>query len=284
MKVAAVDALKATYPVPLLLRIAQLSRSVYHYHHRRPDRSDRVADLKDAIQEIFVGAHGRYGHRRIHAALKQAGWRVAKKTVLTLMRDLGLVCHVRRRQVHSSYRGEVGSVAPNHLDRQFTTMAPNTVWVSDVTEFRIGDEKIYLSPVMDLFDRQIISYTVGVSPSLNLVLPALDAALATLQEGETPLVHTDQGALYQHRSWQQRLTTAGARPSMSRKGTCLDNAVIESFFSTVKTEMFHHVRYLSVPVFLEELHAYIAWYNNDRLSTNLGNRSPVQYRQHRLAA
>lgn len=284
MKVAAVDALKAEYPFLLLLQVAQLARSVYDYHQRRSDPKDRYADLKDAIRTIFAGAHGRYGHRRIYDELKKAGWTVAKKTVLALMRAMHLVCHVRRCQAHSSYNGEVGTVAPNHLNRNFTTDAPNTVWVTDVTEFRVGDRKVYLAPVMDLFDRQIISYTVGVSPNLHLVLPALDAALATLQEGETPMIHTDQGALYQHRSWQERLSAGGATPSMSRKGTCLDNAVIESFFSTVKTEMFHHIRYISVSAFLDELHAYMHWYNTERISTKLEKMSPVQYRAHKLAA
>lgn len=284
MKAAAVHALKAEHPLPLLLQIAQLARSTYDYHRGRPSRPDPYAALKVEITRIFEAAKGRYGHRRIHVELVKAGWHVAKKTVLALMRALNLICHVRRRKHQNAAGGAIGAVAENLLNRNFSADVPNQAWVTDVTEFHIGGQTVYLSPVMDLFDRQILTYTVGRSPSHDLVLPALREALATLQVDEHPLVHTDQGQLYQSLAWQRTVTSAGAIPSMSRKGNCLDNAVIESFFSHLKTEMFHHHRFTSVTELMSEIPDYIAWYNRERISAPLLYMSPVEYRAHVLAA
>jgi hypothetical protein len=141
--------------------------------------------------------------------------------VLKLMRSLRLVCKVRRKKRYSSYQGEQGVVAPNLLKRQFDADAPNKKWVTDVTEFSVGDQKLYLSPVMDLFDRQIISYAIGSSPNLELANASLREALATLKDGQKPLVHSDQGFQYQHRLWRLLLQNAGAVQSMSRKSQLL---------------------------------------------------------------
>lgn len=137
------------------------------------------------------------------------------------MRTLGLVCKVRRKKRYNSYRGEQGAVALNVLNRDFEATAPNQKWVTDVTEFNVGDRKLYLSPVMDLFDRQIISYTLGSSPNLALTNTSLSKALTTLKDGEKPLVHSDQGFQYQHLSWRTLLGGAGAVQSMSRKANSL---------------------------------------------------------------
>lgn len=199
------------------------------------------------------------------------------------MWELGLACHVRRRKPYRSYGGEVGKVAPNLLNRMFTATTPNQTWVTDITEFRIGERKVYLSPVMDLFDRQIIAWSVGLSPTVGLTTRALDDAIATLPVGATPVVHSDQGFHYQHISWQKRLVSVGARPSMSRKGNCLDNAVMESFFGHLKEEMYHHTRYPNLETFTEALNEYITWYNTERISLRLKGLSPVQYRAQALA-
>lgn len=283
MKVHAVVALKATFPLTLLLAIAGLARSTFFYHQARLARPDPQADLKAAIRAVFVQAKGRYGHRRIQQHLVREGWRVAKKTVLHLMRQLGLVCRVRRRR-YVAYRGEVGTIAPNRLNRDFTAGAPNQKWVTDVTEFRVGGQKVYVAPVMDLFDRQIVAYAVGPSPALTLTNTALERALATLEAGQVPLVHSDQGFQYQHPSWQSLLATAGAIQSMSRKGNCLDNAVIENFFGHLKAELFHHTRYTEIDTVVAAIHEYMVWYNTERISTTLKGLSPVQYRSQALAA
>ncbi len=228
--------------------------------------------------------HARYGHRRIHTELLKHGWTVAKKTVLQLMRVLRLVCKVRRKKRYNAYQGEQGKIAPNELKREFEAGAPNQKWVTDVTEFAVGDRKLYLSPVMDLFDRQIISYTIGTSPNLALTNTSLRKALACLEPGQQPLVHSDQGFQYQHASWRALLAGAGAVQSMSRRGNCYDNAVMENFFGHLKEEVFHHVRFLNTGALEAALHDYIHWYNTDRISTKLKGLSPVQYRAQALAA
>lgn len=268
----------------MLLEVAGLARSTFFYHQAKYDRPDPLSDLKAAIRDAFEAAHGRYGHRRVHAVLATQGWHVAKKTVLTLMRMLGLQCKVRRRRRYNSFNGEVGTIADNILDRDFTATAPNQKWVTDVTEFRIADRKVYLSPVIDLFDRSVVAYSWSLSPNLALTNTSLTLAIATLAPDQHPLVHSDQGFQYQHRSWIALIKDAAATQSMSRKANCYDNAVAENFFGHLKSELFHHNRFDTIESFTTALDEYIHWYNNDRISTTLKGLSPVQYRTQTLAA
>jgi putative transposase len=268
----------------VLLDVAGLARSTFFYHQAKHAQPDTRADLKAAICEAFVAAHGRYGHRRVHAVLSSQGWQVAKKTVLKLMRALGLFCTVRRRRRYSSFKGEIGVIADNVLERDFTASAPNQKWVTDVTEFRVADRKVYLSPVIDLFDRSVVAYAWSYSPNLQLTNTSLSLAIARLQPGQCPLVHSDQGFQYQHRSWRALIKDADAMQSMSRKANCYDNAVAENFFGHVKSEMFHHNRFDTVEAFTTALDEYIHWYNNERISTKLKGLSPVQYRAQALEA
>lgn len=284
MKATAVTALKANFPLPVLLEVAGLARSTFYYHHRKPEEPDPRADLKTAIAEAFTAAHGRYGHRRIHTVVTRQGFVVAKKTVLAMMRDLVLICRVRRRRRYDSHPGEAGQIADNVLDRDFTATGPDQKWVTDVTEFRIADRKVYLSPVLDLFDRSVVAYSWSTTPNLELTNTSLAAAIATLTSGQQPLVHSDQGFQYRHRSWRALLANAEARQSMSRKGNCYDNAVMENFFGHLKSEMFHHHRFDTVQDFTTALDTYITWYNTERISTTLKGLSPVQYRAQALAA
>ncbi|MFC9091038.1 IS3 family transposase [Nocardiopsis dassonvillei] len=276
--------LKAEHRLQVLLRVAGLARSTFFYHQARLQAPDPHAALKAQIRQFFDKNKGRYGHRRIHDQLHKKGWRVAKKTVLKLMNQLGLVCRVRRKKPSSSYRGQAGQVAPNLLERDFTAQGPNQKWVTDVSEFAVAGHKVYLSPVMDLFDRQIISYTAGLSPNLELTNASLRAALETLAPGQRPLVHSDQGFQYQHASWQRLLAEAECAQSMSRKGNCLDNAVIESFFGHLKEEFFTRSEFESIEAFTMELDEYIAWFNHERVHSYLEGLSPVRYRAQALAA
>jgi len=284
VKTQVIAALKADYPLPVLLQVAGLARSTFFYHQARLTRPDPHAELKAAITEAFEQARGRYGHRRIHLVLARQGRRVAKKTVLKLMNTLGLVCKVRRPRRYRSWLGQTGTTAENVLDRQFSAQAPDTKWVTDVTEFRIGNRKIYLSPVIDLFDRSVIAYTHGPSPSLELTNSSLREAIATLPTGKTPLVHSDQGFQYQHASWRTLLTDAGLPQSMSRRANCLDNSLAENFFGHLKEELFNHDTFDNVDEFTAELDEYIDWYNTTRISTTLKGLSPVDYRAQALTA
>lgn len=282
MRTVAVAACKADHRLDDLLQFAGLARSTFFYHQARLNRGDRHADTVDAIRAVFIAAKGRYGHRRIHAELRRTG-PIAKKTVLALMRRERLVCVVRRRKRYSSYGGEVGRIAPNLLDRDFTAAGPNQKWVTDVTEFRVGTGKLYLSAVLDLFDRQVIAHRTGTSPTLELTNGSLRDALAAAP-GSTPLVHSDQGVQYQHRSWRGILAAAGATQSMSRKGNCHDNAIIENFFGHLKAEMFHPTRFANTSELDTAIRDYIAWWNTDRTQERLEGMSPIQYRAHALAA
>ena len=284
MKVQALIALKADFPLPVLLEVTGLARSTFFYHQARLLAPDPQEGLKAAITEIFTTNHARYGHRRIHRELLNAGWTIAKKTVLKLMRSLGLACKVRRRKRYNSYQGDQGTAAPNLLNREFDATTPNQKWVTDVTEFNVGDRKLYLSPVMDLFDRQIIAHTIGTSPNVALTNASLREALTRLEPGQKPLVHSDQGFQYRHASWRTLLKDAGAVQSMSRKGNCYDNAVMENFFGHLKEEMFRNVQYISTDALAAHLNDYIHWYNTKRISTKLKGLSPVQYRAQALAA
>lgn len=280
----AVVALKAEHSLIDLLTAAGLARSTFFYHQARLDTPDGHADLKAEIRRLFDRHNGRYGHRKIRDELRSAGWVVSKKTVLKLMRQLGLRCTIRRKKRYNSFKGEVGTVAPNLLERDFTATAPNQKWVTDVTEFTIGDRKVYLSPVMDLFDRQIIGYATGLSPNLDLTNTSLRQALTTLRQGDAPIVHSDQGFQYQHLSWRRLLTDTGCVQSMSRKANCLDNAVIESFFGHLKDELYCNTTFLTTDALIDAIDAYIAWFNNDRGHSTLKGLSPVQYRTQALAA
>lgn len=284
MKTITVAALKADFSLALLLQVADLARSTFFYHQSRISRPDAHAELKSAIEIEFHKAKGRFGHRRVHRELMKQGWRVAKKTVLKLMRELKLKCLVRRKKRFNSFRGEIGPVAPNLLARDFEAEAPNEKWVTDVTEFRVGTQKLYLSPVMDLFDRQVISFSISQSPNLELTNSSLRKALDQLPAGEHPIVHSDQGFQYQHRSWQRLLAKAGATQSMSRKANCLDNAVIESFFGHLKEELFNHHQFIDTATLRVAIVDYIAWFNNNRATERNKGLSPVEYRAQTLVA
>lgn len=280
----AVVTLKAEHSLTDLLAAAGLARSTFFYHQARLDDPDPYAELKAAITDVFTVNKGRYGYRRVHRVLTGHGWRINRKTVLKLMRQIGLASTSRRKRRYVSYRGEIGQIAENILDRDFTAETMNEKWVTDVTEFRVGDQKLYLSPVMDLCNREIIAYSTSQSPNLELTNSSLRDALTTLEPGQRLLVHSDQGFQYQHRSWRALLADAGATQSMSRKGNCFDNAVMENFFGHLKEECFHHVRYLSIDALEAALHDYISWYNNARITERLEGLSPVRYRTQTLAA
>lgn len=194
------------------------------------------------------------------------------------MRELGLQCPVRRRKRYNSFRGDVGEAAENVLDRQFATKSAHTKWVTDVTEFNVGTTKVYLSPVLDLHDGRIISATAGPSPSVKMVTDGLRMAIQTLGPDEQPLVHSDQGFQYRHTLWRDTLRGAGLAQSMSRKGTCLDNAVMEGFFSRLKEEWFRIQKPETVEEFHSGLTSYLEWWNTTRIQERLGYLSPDEYR------
>jgi transposase InsO family protein len=201
------------------------------------------------------------------------------KTVQRIMREMGLFCMVRARK-YRSYKGNVGKIAPNLLDRNFQASKPNEKWVTDVTEFNLFGQKLYLSPILDVYNREIISYTLCHKPRFSAVMAMLDQAIEKLPKKHNLMLHSDQGWQYQMRKYQQKLNSNGIIQSMSRKGNCLDNAVIENFFGIMKTELLYIQQFDSIEHFIRELHEYIFYYNNHRIKQKLKGMSPVQYRIH----
>lgn len=211
------------------------------------------------------------------------------------MHELGLKAVIRRkRSKHSTYRGQVGKIATNVLNRDFKADKPNHKWATDVTEFKVVDEegnakKLYLSPIIDLYNGEIISYQMHSSPNYGLVAKMLDKALKRLQTDDNSgsnqqlILHSDQGWHYQMNNYQQTLKDNGIIQSMSRKGNCLDNAVIESFFGTLKEEIFYEKTKFTSPDELRKvIDDYIHYYNHDRIKSKLKGLSPVQYRTQSL--
>ena len=284
MKARIVASLKADYPLPLLLQVAGLARSTFFYHQKRLSEPDKHAALKDAIWESFERNKHRYGYRRVLLDLRNQGWVVNHKLVYKLMREMGLRAKVRQRRPYVSYNGTISHIADNTLDRKFTPDKPNTVFVSDVTEFRVAGRKVYLSPVMDLFDRSIVAHTVATSPSTAFTADSLSKAIAACAPEPGWMMHTDQGFQYQHSSWRNLIHDNGGVQSMSRKANCYDNAVMENFFGHLKTEMYHGEVFDTVAEFNQAIDEYIQWYNTERIQQRLKGLTPMQYRNQTLEA
>ena len=210
-----------------------MARSTYFYQVKANERPDKNAWLKKQIQTIYHRHNGRYGYRRITMAIRNAGHRVNHKTVQKIMQTLNLKSCVRIKKYHS-YKGYLGKTANNLLRREFAASKPNIKWVTDVTEFRVHGQKLYLSPIMDLFNGEIIAYKITRAPVYGLIRDMLLKALRKLQPGEKPMLHSDQGWQYHMPDYRKCLKENGLIQSMSRKGNCLDNAAMESFFATLK--------------------------------------------------
>lgn len=226
---------------------------------------------------------GRYGYRRITIELDRRGIHLNHKTVRRLMKELGLVCRVRMKK-YRSYKGETGKIAPNLLKRDFHAEKPNQKWVTDVTEFSLFGKKLYLSPILDLYSSDLVSYTISDRPVLNMVISMLDKAFETIPDGTKLILHSDQGWQYQHKQYQAILKKKGIHQSMSRKGNCLDNAVIENFFGLLKSELLYLQDFQSIEHFKLELIAYLDYYNNRRIKAKLKGLPPALHRQQALSA
>ncbi len=268
--------LRHEFKIGLLIEIAGIPRSTYYYHAGQFEKSDKYADIKAEIRRIYDESKGRYGYRRITAELRKTH-KINHKTVQKLMRKMGIFCRVRMKK-YKSYKGEVGKTAPNLLERDFKAEKPNQKWVTDVTEFALFGIKLYLSPIIDLYNGEVVAYNISKHPNLLQVTDMLEKAFAKIPDGTDLILHSDQGWQYQHKHYQQMLKDKGIRQSMSRKGNCLDNACAENFFSLLKTELLYLQEFTSVEHFISELLEYIEWYNNKRIKLKLDGLSPVGYK------
>jgi transposase InsO family protein len=195
------------------------------------------------------------------------------------MTQMGLKSLVRARKYPINRpRCTLGEVAPNELDRNFQTNQPNEKWATDVTEFNVGGQKLYLSPVIDLYNGEIVAYQTSRRPVLEMVQTMLGKAFARLNTGDTPMLHSDQGWHYRHADYKRLLAKHAVTQSMSRPATCLDNAVMESFFAVLKTEYFYPNKFASIEELEHGLDHYIHYYNHERIKLKLNGLSPVAYR------
>ena len=269
------------FSLNILLKIIKLARSTYYYHLKQLYKPDKNQDIKIEIQSIYREHKGNYGYRRIHLELRNRGYSVNHKKVQRLMKVFGLVARIRRKRKYSSYQGEIGKKAENLIQRQFEAAKPMEKCYTDVTEFAIpaSAHKLYLSPVLDGFNSEIIAFNLSCSPNLEQVQTMLEQAF-TEEHYENTILHSDQGWQYQHDSYHRFLESKGIQASMSRKGNSPDNGMMESFFGILKSEMFYGYEksFQSLKQLEQAIVDYINYYNNKRIKVKLKGLSPVQYR------
>ena len=269
------------FRLDLLLETARLAHSTYYYHLKQLDGVDKDQELKTEIQVIFTEHKGNYGYRRTHLEPRNRGLVVNHKKVQRLMKVLGLTARIRRKRKYSSYQGEIGKKAENLIQRQFEGAKPMEKCYTDVTKFVIPNstQKLYLSPVLDGFNSEVIAYNLSTSPNLEQVKTMLKQAF-TEKHYENTILHSDQGWQYQHDSYHRFLESKGIQPSMSHKGNSPDNGMMESFFGILKSEMFYgyEKNFRSLEDLEQAIVDYIDYYNNKRIKVKLKGLSSVQYR------
>ena len=266
-----------------LLKLAEMQRSTFYYHLSKLNKEDKYKEVKEEITAIYHENKGRYGYRRMTLELHNIGYKINHKTVLKLMKELGLQCMIRAHK-YKSYKGEIGKICDNLLNREFEAEKPNEKWVTDVTEFKVHNEKLYLSPIVDLFNGEVISYNLSRHPVFAQVVDMLEKAFSKIPDNTNLILHSDQGWQYQMKQYQALLKEKGIRQSMSRKGNCLDNSLAENFFGLLKSELFYTKEYQTIEELEKDIIEYIDYYNNKRIKCKLKGMSPVQYRVHSLAA
>lgn len=254
----------------------------YRYAKGKNAKVDRWRDVRPLLHEVFSRTANGMGYRQVAMVLRaEQGLAVSGKTVLKLMREEGLRCKIRAKK-YNSHKGEIGKAAANLLAREFTSKAPMEKLVTDVTEFKVAGGKAYLSPVMDLYNNEIVAWSISKSPDFAQTMEMLDLLEPRL-EGKA-LLHSDQGWQYQQRAYRRRLEQMGLTQSMSRKATCLDNACIEGFFGHLKDEFYRGNAFDSFESFKDQLDDYIMYWNTRRYQACLKGMTPVQYRGHSIRA
>ena len=286
MRFTFIAAKKAEHTVSILCRCLRVTRSGFYAWQRRPESTHARADrrLKVLVRASFEESKRRYGSPRVHEDLIEQDEHVSRKRVVRLMQEDGLVARPRKRYTRTTMSDHDQPVAANLLDRQFEAEAPNQRWVGDTTEFVIGGSgKLYLAAVVDLFSRFIVGWAVSAVNDRHLTINALEMALKRRCPEIGLLHHSDQGSTYASEDYQTRLGAHGITCSMSRRGNCWDNAVMESCFSTVKTELAD--RFDSCRDAKRELFDYIeVFYNQRRRHSTIGQVCPAAYEQRALAA
>jgi putative transposase len=286
MRFTFIAAKKAEHTVTILCRCMRVTRSGFYAWGRRKVSAHAQEDarLRVKIRAFFKASAGRYGSPRIWEDLLEDGDRVSRKRVIRLMQEEGLQGRVPKRFKMTTMRDHDDPVAANLLDQQFAAAAPNQRWVGDTTEFVIGgSQKLYLATVLDLYSRFAVGWALSAVNDRRLTLKALDMALQRRAPPPGLLHHSDRGCTYTAEDYQAALTARGIVCSMSRRGNCYDNAVMESFFSTVKSELAD--RFPSYGEAKMALFDYIeVFYNQRRRHSTLGQISPAAFERRATAA
>jgi len=262
-----------------ILQVAGLSRSTYYYEIYKTDADDKNKALIASITEIFKRHKQNYGVRRVYHELVNRGVKVNHKMVQRIMKKLGLNAKKHPQKYHS-YQGHVGAVADNHLKRDFKVIAPNKKWTTDVSQFSFSWGKCYFSPILDMYNDEIVSYDLALVANYNQIERMLERAKLNDKSIRDLIIHSDQGWQYQNPRYVETLKQHGIKQSMSRKGNCFDNAIMESFFGVMKNEIYygHETEYKSFGEFQNVVNQYIDYYNNHRIKQKTAWLAPVKYR------
>ncbi len=257
-----------------------MAKSTYYFEIGKKDIvAERNQELLKEINSIFESNKRRYGVRRVHHELINQGYQVNHKRVQRLMHEAGLMGK-RPKEKYHSYQGEVGEIADNIIDRDFSTTAPLQKWTTDVSQFNFSWGKCYISPILDMNTNEIISYDLSKTPNLAQISSMLEKAFDKFPDLNGLIFHSDQGWQYQHAYYRKELQKHGIIQSMSRKGNCYDNCIIETFFGRLKNEIYYgyEKEYKSFEEFEKAIEEYINYYNNERIQAKTKWMPPVQYR------
>ena len=289
--------LQHKYPLVVLLDISGLKRSTYYYTLNKLDKDTKNDDIMNTIIDIYYTHKARYGYRRITLELINRGYIVNHKKVKRLMSKMGLYARTPKAK-YKSYKGDMNGTVKNLLldkvidevnhktyyERNFKTERCNEIWSTDVSEFHIAAGKLYLSPILDLHNREIVSYNISASPNYEQIKDMLAKAFNKYKDLKGLILTSDQGWQYQMQDYHKALEEKGIIQSMSRKGNCLDNSPMENFFGKMKNEMFYGYEYTfnTLEELKKEMENYISYYNNQRITEKLKGLTPVEYRNQSL--
>lgn len=269
------------YDLKNLLKAIGLSRSTYYYEISKADKvKERNADLSLEISSIFEEHKGRYGVRRVYRELVNRGYEVNHKRVQRIMHQMKLAGKKPKEKYHS-YKGEVGKVADNIINRDFSTTKPLEKWTTDVSQFSFSWGKCYISPILDMNSNEIVSYNLSQRPNMEQIKDMLQKAFKRFPKLEGLILHSDQGWQYQHAFFRKELQSHGIIQSMSRKGNCYDNCIMETFFARLKNELFYgrEKEYSSFESFQSAVAEYIDYYNNRRIQAKTKWMPPSKFRE-----
>lgn len=263
----------------ILLNISNMSKSTYFFEMNKIDKDDKNNDIIEEIRTIFENSKRNYGVRRVYHVLKNRDYLINHKKVQRIMK-LNNFSARKHAQKYHSYQGTVGAVAKNLIKRDFKIDSPNMKWTTDISQFSTSFGKCYLSPLMDMFNDEIIAYDLSLKANFNQIERMLNDAKFDCKDVSKLIIHSDQGWQYQNPRYVEKLKNFNIKQSMSRKGNCYDNSIMESFFGIMKNEMFygHENEYKSFAEFKKVVEEYIYYYNNERIKEKTGWKSPVQFR------